>query len=380
MSCVPGAVNRTDKNEQLQRPQSAGSPHWLSPQQESEWDAFVLGHPQGSVYHTTEWKRVLEQAFPHIRGRFLVLRGDDSRAIEGGLPVYRVNSWLLGSRLVSIPFATVCDPLVTTNREWYALAAELETERSATRSKKLLIRAALAATNVPPPFYGESQFRHHALALDPDFESLSRRFDKQSVRQKSEKARKAGVTVEERSDATGMAVSHELLASTRRRLSLPPMPARFFTSIQQNLRPEHLRIFLAYQNGRPVACHIVLIFKDQWISEYSANADGAISGVNQLLYLETIRQACAAGAQKFSFGRTSIRNEGLLSYKRRWGTVEEPLTDFTLFPNGKQEPAASDNGSPSEDSRLYVFCQRVIAKAPMPICKTIGDFCYRHLG
>jgi hypothetical protein len=141
-----------------------------------------------------------------------------------------------------------------------------------------------------------------------------------------------------------------------------------------------LRIFLAYQKSKPVACHIILIFKELWISEYSGNADGAISGANQLLYLETIRQACAAGAQKFSFGRTSIRNEGLLSYKRRWGTIEENLTDYTLLPDGRQEPRAADHGAPAEDSGLYALCQRVIARAPMPVCKLIGDFCYRHLG
>jgi len=380
MSPIPGVVNRSEKSEGHRRSQGAGSPYWLSPEQEPEWDAFVLSHPQGSLYHTTEWKRVMEQAFPHIRGRIFVLRMEDSGAIQAGLPVYRVNSWLLGSRLVSIPFATVCDPLVGGPAEWYSLAAELENERSTTRSKKFVLRAALTAGQVPPPFVGSSQFKHHGLQLDPDFDALCRRFDKQSVRQKAEKARKAGVAVEEHSDAAGMAVSNELLASTRRRLSLPPMPARFFESIQRNLRPEHLRIFLAYQKSQPIACHIILIFKDLWISEYSGNADGAISGVNQLLYLETIRQACAAGAQKFSFGRTSIRNEGLLSYKRRWGTIEENLTDYTLLPNGRQEPQAADNGSPSEDSGLYALCQRVIAKAPMPVCKMIGNFCYRHLG
>jgi CelD/BcsL family acetyltransferase involved in cellulose biosynthesis len=380
MSPVPGVANRANDSKEFRRQQVAGSPNWLSAEQESEWDAFVLSHPQASLYHTTEWKRVMEQAFPHIRGRFLVMRDGESGAVQAGLPVYRVNSWLLGSRLVSIPFATVCDPLVGSATEWYSLAAELKTECGATRSKKFVLRAALTAGQVPPPFTVASQFKHHALQLDSDFDALCRRFDKQSVRQKAEKARKAGVTVEERSDAAGMAISNELLATTRRRLSLPPMPARFFESIQKNLRPEHLRIFLAYQKSQPVACHIVLIFKDMWISEYSGNADGAISGVNQLLYLETIRQACAAGAQKFSFGRTSIRNEGLLSYKRRWGTIEENLTDYTLLPDDRRETQAADNGAPAEDSGLYALCQRVIARAPMPVCKMIGNFCYRHLG
>jgi hypothetical protein len=307
------------------------------------------------------------------------LREGDSGRIQAGLPIYRVSSWLLGNRLVSVPFATVCNPLVTTAGEWGVLAPELEKERGRTGSKKLVICAVANATQLPPSFESKSLFRHHTLPLDLGFEALCLRFDKHSVRQKAKKARTAGVVICERSDKGGTAISHSLLARTRRRLSLPPMPFRFFEAMQSKLRAEHIRIFLAYQNAKPIACHFILIFKDQWISEYSANADGAISGVNQLLYLETIRQACAEGARMFSFGRTSLQNEGLLSYKRRWGTIEEKLTDYTLRrgPGGVQ---ARDDGSPPQDSRMYRLCKKVIAKAPLPVCQMIGNFCYRHLG
>jgi hypothetical protein len=356
------------------------SAQWLSQAQETEWDTFVLNHPLGSVYHTREWKSAIEQAFLHIRGRFLVLREGGSGPIQAGLPIYRVSSWLLGNHIASVPFATVCDPLVSTLEQWKVLVPELERESGQAKSKKLEIRAVLSDEQLPPAFESKSLFRHHGLPLDRNFDDLCLRFDKQSVRQKAEKARKAGVIVEERSDKEGLVVSHSLLAMTRRRLSLPPMPYRFFEAIQSNLRPEHLKIFLAYQNAKPIACHIVLIFKDQWISEYSGNADGVISGVNQFLYLETIRQACAEGARRFSFGRTSIHSEGLLSYKRRWGTTEENLTNYTLRRNHKKEIRVRDDVSTSEDSPLYTLCKRIVAKAPLPVCEMIGNFCYRHLG
>jgi hypothetical protein len=291
-----------------------------------------------------------------------------------------VSSWLLGSRLVSIPFATVCDPLVTTLAQWEALAPELEKERIRTKSKKLEIRAVLSAGELPASFTRKSLFRHHTLLLDKDFDTLYQHFDKRSVRQKSKKARKAGVIIEERSDKAGMLVSHSLLAMTRRRLSLPPMPRRYFEAMQSKLSVGNLKIFLAYQNGMPLGCHVVLIFRDQWISEYSANADGAVSGLNQLLYLETLRQACMEGATKFSFGRTSNKSDGLLSYKRRWGTTEEELTDYTLRLDHGNEIQPGDDETQFEDSWLYSLCKRIVAKAPLPLCKMIGDFCYRHLG
>ena len=33
--------------------------------------------------------------------------------VRAALPIYAVESGLMGRRLVSIPFATLCDPLVT---------------------------------------------------------------------------------------------------------------------------------------------------------------------------------------------------------------------------------------------------------------------------
>ncbi len=382
MTAPPEVPKVSDRIDAPPKAPPSYSAEWLSDDQQSEWDAFVLGHPLGSVYHTSEWRRVIEQAFGHIQGRFLALRENESGRIRGGLPIYQVRSWLLGSRLVSVPFATVCDPLVTTLEEWGVLAPELEAERGRTRSKKLEIRATASSGQLPPFFEARSHFRQHTLPLDADFDGLCSLFDKKSVRQKAEKARRAGVIVKERSEIEGMAISHSLLAATRRRLSLPPMPFRFFEAMQHNLHTDHLKIFLAFQNAQPIACHIVLLFKDRWISEYSAHTDGAMSGVNQLLYLETIRRACAEGAREFSFGRTSMHNEGLLSYKRRWGTIEENLTDYTLRRDRTNGYVAqlTDDGYTLENSRLHALCKQVIARAPMSVCKMVGDFCYRHLG
>jgi len=353
---------------------------WLPEHQETEWDSFVGGQLWGSIYHTCEWKRAIEQAFPHIRGGFLVLREGANGRIHAGLPLYKVTSWLLGTRLVSVPFATVCEPLVSSAEEWNLLLPELEKECSRTRGKKVEIRAVSRAPEVPAFFVGDTRFRRHLLPLDGDFEALSLRFEKTSVRQKAEKARRAGVTVRERSDVMGMKESHALLAETRRRLRLPPMPYGLFAALHANLRAEHLKIFLAYQGASPVACHIVLIFKDQWSSEYSGSATGALSGVNQLLYWETIRRACAEGAREFSFGRTSVNNPRLLSYKRRWGTIEEKLTNYTWHPGKGRGTPVPERAVPLETSLLYRLCKQAVGRAPLPVCKMIGNFCYRHLG
>src|SRR5207248_7891612 len=86
---------------------------WLEREEDDLWDAFVVRHPHGLIYHRACWRRVLEEAFPHIRGRFLALCDGATGEMAAGMPVYTVKSWMLGNRVVSLPYATVCDPLIT---------------------------------------------------------------------------------------------------------------------------------------------------------------------------------------------------------------------------------------------------------------------------
>src|SRR5262245_12400266 len=79
----------------------------------AEWDEFVQHHEWGLVGHLSGWKRAIEETFAHIRGQVLVLRSSDTGAILAGIPVYEVESRFVGNRTVSIPFATLCDPLVS---------------------------------------------------------------------------------------------------------------------------------------------------------------------------------------------------------------------------------------------------------------------------
>jgi hypothetical protein len=157
------------------------------------------------------------------------------------------------------------------------------------------------------------------------------------------------------------------------------MPLKFFESMKRWLGRDHFKIFLARHEGRHVACHIVLRFKDLWTSEYSGNTDFAITGVNQLLYWETIRRAHASGAKRFSLGRTSIHNSGLLEYKRRWATVEEDLIHFNeiLRETSTSVKTVQQEHDSSVKSPIVKW---VIGNVPTAIYQWIGNFSYRHLG
>ena len=356
---------------------------WLRPADESEWDVFVRQHPSGMVYHLSSWKRVLESAFPQIHGQFLVARDCETGRVLAGLPVYTVKSWLLGNRIVSVPFATMCDPLLSSAEEFGWFLPELQELQQKTRSRRVEIRARLTANLLlnGGTLSGDVGFKHLYLRLNPqqDRDALFHTFSRTCVRKNITKAERTGVIVEQRWDEASMRICCDILAESRRRLSLPQMPHAFFKAMLKYLSPEHLNVFLALHKGKPIGCFILSRMGDFWTAEYAGNTADAPAGVDQMLYWETIKKALDHDAKIYSFGRTAVANEGLLTYKRRWATVEEDLVDFTFCARGEKLEII-EKVHHSDASLAYRSARTLLGKVPMPVYRMIGNFFYRHLG
>src|SRR5665213_128627 len=349
--------------------------HWLSAEEKGEWDAFVTRHPLGLIYHLSSWQKALESAFGHIRGRFLVLRDGDGQ-IQAGLPVYTVKSWLLKDRTVSVPFATMCDPLVSTQEEFDRLWPAIEDASGKNGSRRIEIRTRRVRTDSMPGFLTVSErYKHHYLVLDKNTDALFKSFSQSCVRRRVEKAKRAGFVAEERQDEQSLRVFHSMLVATRRRRSLPPMPFTFFQEMYRCLSPDHVSLYLALYEGKPVGGLMALKFKDMWTMEYNGDADGSPPGTNQFLCWEAIQRAKNGGAAFYSFGRTSLDNPSLLEYKSRWATVDEDLTDYVRLPGCtavKVEISAH-----TVNLALRSTAKRFFQYAPPAIQKSFGDFCYR---
>ena len=354
---------------------------WITPEQADEWDRFVAGHPLGLVYHTSAWQRVLESAFPHIRGRFLALRGEDG-SIRAGMPVYNVRSWLLKNRTVSVPFATVCDPLTGSREDSERLWPALLEMAHQNHSRRIEIRTYRHdADSLPEGMVPGRSYMHHYLTLDKTVEELLRSFHDSCVRRRMKKAVAAGVVPEEAHGEEALRAFYEVMVSTRMRLQLPPMPFAFFQAMFRHMVPGLGSIYLSRREGKVLGGILVFKYKGMWMSEYSGHVEDAPPGSDQLLYWHAIQQAKAAGACIFSFGRTSPDNEPLAVYKRRWGTVEDLLVDYFYYPGAIQKLGrAHSSAAPRPLPATVYSLARLMQHLPPNLQRTIGNFCYRHLG
>ena len=139
-------------------------------------------------------------------------------------------------------------------------------------------------------------------------------FGRTAVRQMVAKAEKHGFEVFEGRGVSDVATFYRLLCQTRRRLSLPPIPLRFFLCLWETLSPTgRVLLLLARSKGVTVGAVMALKWKETFVLEYIGDdARHRKFGTVQFLYWEAMKRAMEEGSKLFSFGRTYRGNKGLM--------------------------------------------------------------------
>lgn len=337
-----------------------------------EWDEFVRSHPLGLIFHRSEWARVIQGAFPHISPKLLCLRNESGR-IKAGMPLYFVRSPILGCRIVSVPFAPICDPLCASALEAQALVDAAERWRVESCARSLELRTfrnaeVLARCNL----VGLGSYFQHSLKLVRGVSETFASFSRTAVRRMVAKSAKGGINVRLVQSQEEYKSCIALFEESRRRLSLPYLPQKLYWTVRSELNPDVAPAWLALRNGSPVGAVLGIRFNRVFALEFSGeNPDSVGSGANQALYWEAIRHAILARDELFHFGRTSSANTGLLAYKRHWGTAEQSLPIYYL-------PAPKIRAN--EGSKPYSFARAVLSACPKPLYRFFSSALYKHLG
>ena len=349
----------------------------IDPIKDPRWDQFVMDHPFGWICHLSGWKQVLENSFKHMKGYYFALMDDAGEKIQAGLPVFHVKSRLTGNRLVSIPFATLCDPLISKSEDLDTLFQAVLNLSKKTKSCFIEIRTLLSTSLVQQDngLRRVNFFKHHHLPLDNEIENIKKSFHR-NIRYDINKALKSGLTLRQGNDISDLSKFYELHCLTRKRLGLPAQPFLFFKSLFEFLRSSNRgKLFLAETNGQLAAAGICLTFKNRFIDEYKA-WDRKYNSLrpNYFLYWKTIEMAHTQGYEIFDFGRTSPGNKGLMFFKDRWGTITTNLPQF--YCPGR----AFDNIANREASLKYKLINSTCKKIPNFAYRYLGNFIYNHMG
>lgn len=349
----------------------------IDPCTDQRWDEFVKNHPWGWIVHLSGWKKVLESTFTHMRGHYFALIDKETDVIKAGLPVYEVRSWLTGKRLVSIPFATLSDPLVSNKLQSKILMDE--TIRLLDKLKLSYLEIRTLNNNFlqdDKTLTSSHNYRNHYLDLSQTEEQLWKNLKNKTIGRWISKARKHNIKLRIAENEQDLFVFYQLYAGTRKILGLPAQPYNFFKAIYDAFFQSRLiEIHLATIGGKTIGGHFYFTFNRRMSAE--AVGDNIMYrniGINHFLYWEGIHSAYASGYKTFDFGRTSIYNPTLMDFKKRWGTIETEMSYYFDFEKKKV------NTTNRETSIPYKLMRCICQNSPAYIQSAISHFCYRHLG
>jgi lipid II:glycine glycyltransferase (peptidoglycan interpeptide bridge formation enzyme) len=307
----------------------------------------------------------------------LVVLNERGTHIRSALPLFEVRSWLTGNRLVSIPFATLCDPLISSSEDFELLMDEALELARALNISRIQVRTLASDEFIQDERLSSTRFyQHHYLSLEPELDKLLKTFDRSCVRQKIARAGKSHLTLRRAETKSDLFKFYQVFCMTQKRLGLPPLPYEFFLALWDAFgQTDNMVVFMAEKDSQVIAGIVLFVFQGRASLEV-AGWDEAYLNVcpNHFLYWEAIKYARENGCHIFDFGRTSPNNHGLMKFKKNWGTQVVDLPEY-------QYPARTEEKVVNLDKSFrYRLVRALCQKAPERAFKRLGQFCYRHLG
>jgi GNAT acetyltransferase-like protein len=344
----------------------------LDPLADPRWPEFVRHHPDASIFHTPEWLDALRRTYGYEPVTYTTT--PPARPLTNAVVLCDVRSWVTGRRLVSVPFADHCQPLIDTPAAGDAILAELQRSVDRGGRKYVELRPMRGDASVAGRLGAASAFCLHALDLTRPLDEIFRAFHKTAIQQMIRRAEREGLVRETGTSDSLVRAFYDLQVTTRRRHRLPPQPLSWFKTLIACLE-DRVTFSIAFKDGRPVGGIVLLRHNTTIVHKYGAsNAADHHLGAMPFLLWHAIRDGKAAGCRQLDLGRSETDQFGLVTFKDRLGAARSTMT-YQRYP----APAAAT-------STLHRLLGHVPAASwffaclPNSLLVTTGRLLYRHIG
>ncbi len=342
----------------------------IQPHTDPRWAALVASHPHSSVFHKPEWLEALRRTYRYTPVAFILNPGGEPPS--SGLVFCRVDSWLTGRRLVSLPFSDHCDPLVHDRTETRVLFSKAQEAGSGL--KYLEFRPRMEPEVAPPDFRAHSRYCLHTLDLRPSLDTLYFRLHKNSMQRKIRRADREGLVLDQGRSDLLLQNFYALLLLTRRRHGLPPQPLAWFRNLIE-CYGDRLTIYVARVGTYPIASILTLRHKQTLVYKYGCS-DGRFhpKGGMARLFWEAIQDAKRQRLLNLDLGRSEESHAGLIRFKDRLGAERTTLTYWRWSERERERLTRRPT------SIFPTVSSRVLSGLPNGLFRRIGELFYRHVG
>ncbi len=325
------------------------------------WDAYIGGHPDGTVWHRWAFSTAMRSAYGMSCPFLLARRGG---RIVGALPLALQASRAFGRRLVSLPWLDHAGILADDPMAAEALLGRA-TALAERNGAQLLLRERAPRADWP----ARTDKVVMTLDLPVGGDALWASF-KPKVRNQIRKARRSGLSAEW-VGAEGVGDFYAVYSMNMRDLGSPPHSLAFFRCVLAEL-PDLARLLHVRLAGRTVAAALVLTDEAAWqVPWASSRREVNRLCPSHLMYWHILQAACGQTRQ-FCFGR-STRDSGTCKFKAQWGARPSQL--YWHSPSGEARPAGA-----ASPGRLMGLAQRLWQRVPASLARTLGPHVIKSVG
>ena len=328
------------------------------------WDQYVENHPQGTIFHLTKWKNVIEKTYGHKayyliaventvgswqyavgrkRGQRSEVRGQRSENKEqksevrsqksnyelsamsqelnivGILPLFELKTLVFRHYLISVPFAELGGPLAE-NETICQQLVEKAIELTRTRKCDYL---ELRNEHTISDLVKKSLYYNFKKEISPDTDQ-----NMQAIPRKARRMIRQGIKFGLYSEF-GLHLLHdfyEILAKSYHQLGTPIFSKRFFRTFLDEFGTDAQILVVYDKKGTPIAGVLSFFYKDRVLPFYAGSLfEYRKLAPNDFMYWELMKHACERGFKVFDFGRSKI-DTGSYHFKRHWGFEPVPLS------------------------------------------------------
>jgi hypothetical protein len=345
--------------------------HQLDPTEDPRWAELVKRHPQATIFHTVAWLKALRRTYGYEPVVFTT--SPPTCQLNNGIVFCRIDSWMTGRRLVSLPFSDHCEPLCDSPEDLNFLIRYLQAALEPQRWKYLEIRPVdwnLSEIGDGIGCLPGATYFLHKLDLRPDLDEVFRSLDKDSIQRRVQRAERADLVERCGRSKDLLDEFYALFVITRGRHLVPPIPFAWFRNLIDSL-DDALEIRLAYKDGVPLAAILTLRFRDVVCYKYGcSDARFHKFGATPWLLWRALAAGKSSGANEFDMGRTQDDGGGLLAFKNHW--VQPKRLVYWRFPL-----TASLESAGNWKAKM---AKRAFSCMPERLLRIIGNLIYRHIG
>jgi len=330
------------------------------------WDSYVQRHPLGTIYHTSLWKKVVEN---HFKKKIFFLQAIQGDELRGVLPLVLNSSLLFGRSIISVPFVNYGGALYSDHDAEVALLQEAEKIRDREKAESVELRSAAAIHETLPVKTKKVTFY---LDLPDDEDELFKSFKAKLRSQIRRPIKEEMYTRQGREEL--LDDFYYVFCRSMKQLGTPVYSKKFFGSILEYL-PENSSIMNIYsKEGKVAGCAFLISYKDRMeIPWASTLREFNRFSPNMLMYWDVLRLAVKNGYKQFDFGRCT-RDSGTYKFKKQWGAAtEHQLYWYYLLPQGSEMPQVNP------DNPKYRLVINAWKKLPLIVANSIGPLIVRNL-